>query len=185
MIRGWGRCGWVQGYLAHETPPPHRTLQWPYAQRPMVIQGGVGVPYERGPPVNFAERCPYRMASHHHRTATDHNGDISCFSQKRWYVDYGQDCFGVKSFLSTQYRVAVCSRGAERGRLPGRDGANGWSSSETASSEKGIPTKKSCQVNQVNAMIWPSLYDVWQFLSKAGGAGGDRSQRRGGRAGRS
>ena len=29
----------VQGYLVHETPPPRRTLQWPYAQGPVVVLG--------------------------------------------------------------------------------------------------------------------------------------------------
>ena len=32
----------LQGYLAHETPPPRRTLQNPDAQGPMVILGGWG-----------------------------------------------------------------------------------------------------------------------------------------------
>ena len=30
----------VLGYLAHQKHPPRRTLQWPYAQGPTVIQGG-------------------------------------------------------------------------------------------------------------------------------------------------
>ena len=30
----------VQGYLAHQKPPPHRTLQYAYVQGPMVVPGG-------------------------------------------------------------------------------------------------------------------------------------------------
>ena len=30
----------MQGYLAQKKPPPRRTLQWPYAQGPMVVLGG-------------------------------------------------------------------------------------------------------------------------------------------------
>ena len=30
----------LQGYLAHNNPPPLKTPQWPYAEGPVVILGG-------------------------------------------------------------------------------------------------------------------------------------------------
>ena len=41
----------VQGHLAHKKPPPNRTKQLAYAQGPMVVLGGGGLPYDRGTPV--------------------------------------------------------------------------------------------------------------------------------------
>jgi hypothetical protein len=41
----------VQRYLAHKTSALCRTVQYPCAQRPMVILGGLDVSYERGTPV--------------------------------------------------------------------------------------------------------------------------------------
>ena len=38
----------LQGYLAHETFQPRRTLQQPYAKGHMVILGGGAVSHERG-----------------------------------------------------------------------------------------------------------------------------------------
>ena len=44
----------VQGYLAHKTPPPARTLQKDCTQGPMMVLRGEGVIfYERGTPVTF------------------------------------------------------------------------------------------------------------------------------------
>ena len=43
----------VQGYLAHNKPPPHRTLHWDYASGPMVVLGRWAVSYERGTPVRL------------------------------------------------------------------------------------------------------------------------------------
>jgi len=40
----------LEGYLAHEKPRPLRTLQWDYAQGPMVALRGGAVSYERGTP---------------------------------------------------------------------------------------------------------------------------------------
>ena len=44
----------LQGYLVHKKPPAHRTLQWGYAQDPMVVLGRGAVSYERGTPVTQA-----------------------------------------------------------------------------------------------------------------------------------
>ena len=42
----------IQGHLAHEKHPSRTTLQWPYAQGPMVILEG-WVFFERGTPVTI------------------------------------------------------------------------------------------------------------------------------------
>ena len=44
-------CDCVQGYLAHKKQPLPRTLQYPHAQGPMVVQGGGVISYEQGTPV--------------------------------------------------------------------------------------------------------------------------------------
>ena len=41
----------VQGYLAHKKERPPGTLQWEYAEGPMVVIGGGAVSYEWGTPV--------------------------------------------------------------------------------------------------------------------------------------
>jgi hypothetical protein len=41
----------VQGYLAHKNLLPPRTIQYDYAEGPMVVLGGLAVSYERGTPV--------------------------------------------------------------------------------------------------------------------------------------
>ena len=58
-----GRCHQPsQGYLAHKKYPPPRTLQWDYAQVPMVFLGGGLVSYERGIPVE-RDQIDYFVAS--------------------------------------------------------------------------------------------------------------------------
>ena len=41
----------IQGYLAHKKTPPTRTLQWAYAEGPMVVLWGGALSYEQGIPV--------------------------------------------------------------------------------------------------------------------------------------
>ena len=53
----------IQGYLAHNKLPHHRTLQWDYAQDPMAISGGGAVAYERGTPVRHSTSVGSRTVS--------------------------------------------------------------------------------------------------------------------------
>jgi hypothetical protein len=53
----------LQEYLAHKKQPPPSTLQWDYAQDPLVVLGGGAVSYERGTPVCIPVSLGFRVES--------------------------------------------------------------------------------------------------------------------------